>query len=237
MSFDGQFALDTMKQILVKGLPVSLQVLGWTLLISFPVGFLFGVLRFHRVKVLDQILVVIMSFFKGTPMIVLIFLFYDAMPGVLQTMSRNFNWGIDFFDINEMAYAVAVCCSFEIAISCEAFRSALMAIGPEQMEAARSVGMNSFQAYIHVIIPQTIVIALPNLGNDVINLFKGTSLIFYMGIQDIMGVAKANAGTSYRYVEAYFDVFIVYVVLCYVMQEVMRLIERKAGKFERTSQA
>lgn len=231
MSLDLNFAWETMKQILTKGLPVSLELLALTVVISFPLGFLCAIVRYKKVKVIDQIMMVIMSFFKGTPLIVLIFIFYDALPGVLNEMGTRFGWTINFFHINEMAYAVAVCCSFEIAICCETFRASLQAVGRDQMEAAHSVGMNSFQAYIHVIIPQAIVNALPNLGNEVVNLFKGTSLIFYMGIQDIMGVAKANAGTSYKYLEAYLDVFLIYVVLCYILQEVMLLLEKKAGKF------
>lgn len=230
--FDFSFAAETMKNILIKGLPVSLEILFFTVLISLPIGFLMGLIRFKKIRILSQALLVIMSFFRGTPLIVLIFIFYNALPSVLNQMGIKFGWSINFFDINIMAYAVAVCCSFEIAIYSEVFRSALSAVGPDQMEAAHSVGLNSFQAYTRIIIPQALVSAIPNIGNDVINLFKGTSLIFYMGIQDIMGVAKANAGTTYKYIEAYCDVFLVYVILCYLMQKAFVIIENKAKVYE-----
>ena len=128
---------------------------------------------------------------------------------------------------------MVICSTFTISTLSEVFRSALTAVNSNQLEAAHSVGLSSIQAYIHIIIPQALVSAIPNIANDVVGLFKGTSLIFYMGVQDIMGVAKANAGVSYAYVEAYVDVLIVYVVLCFVMQKLFDLLEHRLNVYAR----
>ena len=69
------------------------------------------------------------------------------------------------------------------------------------------------------------------MGNNIINLFKGTALVFYMGVADIMGVAKSAAGINYNYLEAYVDVFLVYVVICFVMQKLFEHLERRLGVY------
>ena len=235
--FDFEFAKNTMKLILTQGVPVSFYILFFTLLISLPLGFLVGLARFKRVPVLSQILGVLVSFFRGTPLIVLIFLIYSAFPDFVNNLVQNMGLDIPVYDIllgNIKMYAVGICSSFTTATLSEVFRSSLTAVNPNQLEAAHSVGLSTFQAYIHIIIPQALVSAIPNIANDVVGLFKGTSLIFYMGVQDIMGVAKTQAGPAYAYVEAYVDVLIVYVVICFAMQRLFALLEKRLNVYNRS---
>ena len=93
------------------------------------------------------------------------------------------------------------------------------------------MGLSTFQAYVHIIIPQALVSAIPNLGNNIINLFKGTALVFYMGVLDIMGTAKTLAGLNYNYLEAYVDVFVIYVVICFIMQKIFEYLEKRLNVY------
>ena len=229
--FDGKFALEAMGQIITKGLPVSALIVAATVLISMPLAFLLGLLRFKRVKGITQVSTVLISFFRGVPLVILIFILYSAMPDVLTKLGKLYGWGIDFYNINRIAYAVFICCLFTVAIMSEIFRSALAAVHANQLEAAHSVGLSTVEADVHIIIPQALVSAIPNLGNNIINLFKGTALVFYMGVADIMGVAKSAAGINYNYLEAYVDVFLVYVVICFVMQKLFEHLERRLGVY------
>lgn len=229
--FDGKFALEAMGQIITRGLPVSALIVAATVLISMPLAFLLGLLRFKRVKGITQVSTVLISFFRGVPLVILIFILYSAMPDVLTKLGKLYGWGIDFYNINRIAYAVFICCLFTVAIMSEIFRSALAAVHANQLEAAHSVGLSTVEAYVHIIIPQALVSAIPNLGNNIINLFKGTALVFYMGVADIMGVAKSAAGINYNYLEAYVDVFLVYVVICFVMQKLFEHLERRLGVY------
>ncbi len=231
MLFNFEFALDAMKQIIVDGLPVSIWIVFCTVLISMPLAFLIGLLRFRRVKVLTPIFSVLISFCRGVPLVILIFIFYSAMPDMLTKLGKLYGWGINFYDIDRISYAIFICCLFTIAIMSEIFRSALAAVHAGQLEAAYSVGLSAFQGYIHIIIPQALVSAIPNLGNNIINLFKGTALVFYMGVPDIMGVAKSSAGLNYNFLEAYVCVFFVYVITCFIMQKGFELLERKLNVY------
>lgn len=232
---DVDFMISTFWKIVTEGIPVSMFILIMTLLISLPLGFLVGLIRFKRVPVLTPIFTVLISFFRGTPLIVLIFLLYSAFPDMCAKFVKSMGWGINVYDVllgNIKMYAVFICSTFTTATLSEIFRSALIAVNPNQLEAAHSVGLSTFQGYIHIVIPQALVSAIPNIANDVVGLLKGTSLIFYMGVQDIMGVAKANAGVSYAYVEAYIDVLIVYVVLCFIVQKLFNLLERRMSIYQ-----
>ena len=232
---DTGFIISTFKDIILKGLPNTLIVLVGTLIISLPLGFLCGLATYKRVPVLSQILKVLISFFRGTPLMILIFLLYSALPDVVHKAVQNAGLDIDVYKImvgNVIVCAIFICSTFTIAQLSEVFRSALSAVNAGQLEACQTVGLNSLQSYIHVIIPQALVSAIPNIGNDVVGLIKGTSLMFYMGLADIMGVAKTAGGTGYRYVESYFDVLIVFVILCYIVQEFFVWLEKRMAVFQ-----
>lgn len=229
--FNGKFALEAMGTIITKGVPVSLLIVFLTVVISMPLAFLVGLMRYKRVKVITPVFTVLISFFRGVPLMVLIFLFYNALPNTLTVLGKRYGWGIDFYNINQIWFATFICCTFTIAIMSEIFRSALAAVNSNQLEAAHSVGLSTFQAYVHIIIPQALVSAIPNLGNNIINLFKGTALVFYMGVLDIMGTAKTLAGLNYNYLEAYVDVFVIYVVICFIMQKIFEYLEKRLNVY------
>ena len=132
--FDGKFALEAMGQIITKGLPVSALIVAATVLISMPLAFLLGLLRFKRVKGITQVSTVLISFFRGVPLVILIFILYSAMPDVLTKLGKLYGWGIDFYNINRIAYAVFICCLFTVAIMSEIFRSALAAVHANQQD-------------------------------------------------------------------------------------------------------
>lgn len=102
------------------------------------------------------------------------------------------------------------------------------------MEAAVSIGMTSWQAYRRIIIPQTLVSALPNLCSITVNLFKGTTLVFIMSIQDITAIAKTAAGRTYKYLEAYVVIFFVYLIFCFVIEKLFKIGENKLRVFKCT---
>jgi L-cystine transport system permease protein len=100
----------------------------------------------------------------------------------------------------------------------ELFRSSILAVDKSQHEAALACGLTPVQSYIHIIIPQALVTALPNLCNLVVALIKNTSLAFMMTVKDITAVARIEASYGYNYVEAYLDIFIIYIIVCALVQ-------------------
>ena len=143
-------------------------------------------------------------------------------------MGSSFNV---FDNVNPFWYAVIVFSLNTIALLAEVFRSALMSIDKGQLEAGVSIGLTEWQTYRHVIIPQALVVALPAVCNITVNLIKGTSLAFLMTVKDVLAIGKIAASYGYNYIEAYLDVFIVYIIVCTIVQIAYKLVEQRLRVF------
>ena len=209
----------------IQGIPVSLYVTFVSLLIAMPFSFLCAMARFKRIPLLSQVITVITSFLRGTPLVVQLFIVYSGFPSVLNILVKANGWNFDPFGINPYVYAFVVFSLNVLGTLTEVFRSSLAAVGKEQMEAALSVGLNSFQANCLIIIPQALVSAIPNICNEFLNLFKSTSLVYLMTIQDITGKVRLVAAAGYDYTEAYIVIAIVYFVLGFTMEKLFHRLE------------
>ena len=107
-----------------------------------------------------------------------------------------------------------------------------MTVDKGQYEAGQTVGLSKLQTYFRIIFPQAVVSAIPNICTLVVGLIKMTSLAFAMTVQDIMAIAKIEAGNSYNYIEAYLDVFIIYLVLCILVEAIFRKVEFNTKRYK-----
>ena len=92
----------------------------------------------------------------------------------------------------------------------EIIRGGLLSVNKGQMEAAVSIGLTRFQALRKIIFPQAFVVALPGLGNSFISMLKSTAMGFTIGVVELLAKAKIGSATSYRYLESYMAVGIIY---------------------------
>ena len=231
MRFDVAFAWRAFLAAL-EGIPVSLFLTFGSLLVAFPIGFAAALICFKKVRVLDKIVSVIVSFLRGTPIVVQIFIVYSGLPRVLNEIGELLHLSIDFYKMNLYVYGIWVFSMSLGAVLCEVFRSALSAVDKTQMEAAKSISLTSFQAYRLIILPQALVSAVPNICMATLNTFKATSLVYIMAIHDITGAARTIAGESYQYIEAYTVIFFVYIVLCFLMQKAAVLLENWLKRYK-----
>ena len=231
MELDLEFMQETFL-LVWQGAGVTLALTALSLLLAAPVAFYFAVLRVRGHRVGGMIARLYVSFVRGTPLILQILLLYSLLPSILNEIVRDLGLGINIFEaVDPFYYAVFIFTINTIALLTEAFRSALLAISKGQLEAGLASGMSAFQTYVHVILPQALVVALPSIANITVNLIKGTSLAFLMTVKDIMAVGKIAASYGYNYIEAYLDVFVVYLVLCTIIQLLFAAAERRVGAF------
>lgn len=125
-----------------------------------------------------------------------------------------------------MLFVLVVFTLYLAAYSSEIMRSSIEAVSKGEKEAAMSLGMTAFQSYCRVILPQALVLAIPPLINTVLSVLKGTSLIFNVGVVDIMRKADLLGGNSQRYLELFIDVAIIYGILVFVITQLGRAAER-----------
>lgn len=226
-----KFLFDTFFDVL-RGIPTTLFITFFTLLLSAPLAILVAIARKNKVPVLKTVLSVYISFIRGTPIIVQIFIIYNTVPSLLNIFFTAFDIPIKVFEVNPILYALIVFTLNSIATMSEVFRSALLTVNDGQYEAALCSGLTYFQAYTRIVIPQAMVSALPNLCSLSVDLIKMTSLAFAMTVQDVMAIAKIQASSGYNFVEAYLDVFFVYIVICITTEKVFKIVEKKLSRFK-----
>lgn len=214
----------------IQGVPVTLQIVLVALLISLPIGCLFALIRIYRIKGLEQIVKLYVSFVRGTPIIAQILIVYSAFPSLL-----NMIIGKAAFSINPIYYAYIVFTLNSIATLTEVFRSALQTVDKGQMEAGLMVGMQPRQTFWRIILPQALISALPNITNATLYLIKNSSLAFIMSVKDITAIAKTEAAFNYNFLEAYLVVWIYYLIICYSAEVIFYLLERYFSKFRRST--
>lgn len=215
----------------LSGIPTTLKLTFIPLAVSLPVGFFMALARIYNVKVVKQVVIVLVSFIRGTPIVLQILIIYSFLPSLFNVLAKQAGWGINVFDINPILYAYVVFFINTSAGMSEVLRSALLTVNKGQLEAAHSVGMSTFQAYRRIIIPQALVVALPNICNLTINQMKATSLAFLMTVKDITAIAKINASYGYNYIEAYLDIFLIYIIICGLAQWGFALVEKHVGSY------
>lgn len=219
---------------LIKSFPTILSYLDVTLLITFiatiigiAIGSVVAMIRIYQVKVLHQIAGVYISFMRGTPFLVQLFLCYFGLPELIQKLGYQ-----EIRNVPALFYVVVVFSLHVGAYSAEIMRSAILAVDKGQLEAAYSIGMGTVKAYIRIILPQAFGLAIPALGNTVISTLKGTSLVFNVGVIDMMRKADLMGAYSQRNLELYIDVAIIYVLLCLIFSKLSQVLEKRVYHFK-----
>lgn len=216
----------------LNGLPVTLGLSGVIFVLSIPIGFFLALVNIYNIPYLKKISQLYISFARGTPIILQILLVYSLIPSLLNHIFISFGWAIDIFSINPVFFAFLVFSFNTCALMTELIRSALLTVDKGQLEAALSSGLSLSQAYWRIILPQAFVAAIPNMGNAAVNLIKSSSLAFLMSVKDVTAIAKIEAAASYNYIESYLGVFMVYLVICGIIQIIFSLLEKRIGNYK-----
>lgn len=229
-----EFLIDTFF-VALSGVPITLLVTVVALAIAIPLGFLLALSRINEVPILNRLTKIYVSFVRGTPVIIQIFVLYSVIPIILNGVFEKYNINYEVYDVNPLWYAYIIFSFNTAATLVEVFRSALKTVNKGQLEAAYSVGLTSVQGYRRIIIPQMLVSALPNLCTATVNLIKATSLGYAISLQEITLKAKVAANLGYNYLEAYIDIFIVYLILCIAVEQLFKWWEKRLRRFKYVS--
>ena len=164
---------------------------------------------------------------RCTPSIVLLFIVYYGIPKIaLAAFGLNLNFS------SKIIYVIISLSLIYAATLAEVIRSAYLALGRAQYEAALSIGLTSWQAIRRVMLPQGIVVALPNLGNSLISLFKEGSLAFTIGLIDMMGAGNLIISRNYGAysLETYLALAIIYWALTIIIEQIFLRLEKHYGR-------
>ena len=209
------------------GVPVTLLIMAVSILLSFFPALFLALGQIYKVKGVRSFSVVYLAFIRATPQILLILFFYSLFPSLLISFFKSMGSHFNVFEINPIYYAFIIFSLMTTGSLAEILRSAILTVDKGQLEAAQAIGLTNRQAYIRIVFPQALRAALPNLCNLVINLVKGTSLVFVMTIKDITAIAKVEASYGYQYFESYLVIFILYIVICGLIQWGFNRLEKR----------
>lgn len=229
---DLNYMLESIPKI-AAGISVSLSIAGVAFVFGMLIGLGIALSKVYKIPVLQRICQVYVSFMRGTPLLVQIFLTYYGIPLVLRYLSDAYGWQLDVSRIPAI-YFMYVCFSLNVgAYLSETFRGAILSVNRGQIEAAQSLGMTEGQVLCRVIIPQALQVAIPNMGNTFISLLKDTSLAFAASVPEIMGQAKISAARTSNFFEAYIVAAGIYWIICIVFERIMAIAENHMRKHER----
>lgn len=229
MTFNIQFVRNTLPGVLAA-LPITLYLTFVPVLVGAVIGFFLALIRIRRIPVLSQLLSVYLSFFRSIPNLVILFVAYYGLPKLINVLFYGGVRTVTSKSIGSLAPCMLVLILHSSAFICEIVRGALASVDLRQLEAAHAIGMTKASAYLRIIIPQAIIVALPNYFNFVLGAFMGTSVVFLIGVQDIMSVAKIAAEDGYTFVEAYVMVGAIYVIFSTAFSLLFGWIERMAKR-------
>ncbi|MDG3086771.1 amino acid ABC transporter permease [Vibrio hannami] len=219
MGFDINYMLELMP-ILLKYLSTTMEMAILGLIFSTILAVIIANIRVFKIPVLDQLSQLYISFFRGTPLLVQLFLFYYGLPQIFPIFV-----GLDAFG----AAVIGLALHFA-AYMAETIRAAIIGIDRSQMEASLSIGMTTPQAMRRIILPQASRVALPSMMNYFIDMIKSTSLAFTFGVAEIMAKAQMEAASSFRFFEAFLAVALIYWVIVVLLTQVQNRVEVRLNK-------
>ena len=237
---------------IVPGLKVTLLASVVAFAIALVVGLIVGLGRISSNPITYNVATFYVEVVRGIPMIVIIIyvayvlvpLFVSAANGlgtlIIQTSWLSFLAGLgqslaalDIRNVDPLVRAVAGLAFGFGAYEAEVFRAGIQSIERGQMEAARSLGMNYFQAMRYVILPQAVRVILPPLGNDFIAMLKDSSLISVLAVRDLTQLGKLNRSRTFRTFETWNTVTYLYLSMTLLGSMGVKWLERKFKTGER----
>ena len=201
-------------------LPITLMLAIVSLILSIIGGLIIALILRAKIPVLKEIAIVYISFFRSIPSLVQLFLIYYGLPQLIPGMRV----------IDALTAAIIGLSIKNAAYLAEIFRAAITSVDKGQFEAAHSIGLSKTQTYIKIVLPQATRNAIPASGNIFIGLIKETSLVFTLGVTEIFAKSKLLSSASYKYLETFLAVAIVYWFITIIYTYLQSLLEKKLNK-------
>jgi polar amino acid transport system permease protein len=199
---------------LLEGTVVTLKLI----VASIPLGLILGILiavgRVYGNRLISSFCTIYTLFFRGTPLLVQIFILYYGLPSI----------GIFFSPFTAAVLGFILCSG---AYHSEYIRGAIQSIKSGQMMAAEALGMNKFKAILYIILPQALRRAIPGCSNEIIYLVKYSSLAYMVTCIELTGAGKIIASRYFEYTEVFIVVGAIYLLMVSVVTKALNRLEKK----------
>lgn len=202
---------------MLEGLKLVLIIFLFTLLISIPLGVLISFCRLSSLKYLNFLAKTYLLVFRGTPLLLqLIFIFY-GLP-LIGIVFDRFTVAMLAFSLNYSAYFA------------EIFRGGMQSMDKSQYEACLMLGLDKKLTFIKIILPQVFKTILSPISNEVITLIKDTSLVYILGLNDILRIAQINSNRTLSLIPL-IEVGSLYLILIFILSNIFKILEQKLSYY------
>ncbi len=205
---------------LLAGALITIQLAAISVVIGTVLGSLIGVVRLSKTPLLRWLARAYIDFFRGTPLLVQIFMIYFGIPAVIKELGLEFTF-------DRFVAAVVALSLNSAAYIAEIVRAGISSIDLGQTEAAESLGLDPRQTLRYIIFPQALRRMLPPLGNEFITLLKDTSLVAVIGFEELFRRGQLIVAANYRPFELYAIVALIYLALTLLSSQGFSYLERR----------
>jgi general L-amino acid transport system permease protein len=220
-------ALPTVATTAWGGLMITLLLAVGGIVLSFPIGVLLALGRRSSLPVVKVFSTVFIEAVRGVPLVTLLFMFSVMLTLFLPPEAR----------IDRLIRALTAMVLFSAAYTAENVRGGLQAIPEGQVEAAKAVGLNNFQITAFIVLPQALRLVIPAIVGQFISLFKDTTLVVIVGINDLLGIGNAILNLDPQFVRLQMEVYLfiaaIFWVFSYFMSYASLQLEKSLGVGER----
>ena len=224
--------LEFLPPVMVESFPkllsatlVTLKLLSMSLIFGLFFGLFFAVLRLGKSKILRKFSYGYSYVFRGTPLLVQIFIIYFGL-GQIEYLRTTIFW----VALKEPYWCAIIAFSLNTgAYTSEILRSAFQTIKPGFIEAGKSLGIPNKIIFYKIKIPIAIRQSLPAYGNEIILMLKGTSLASTVTLMDITGVAKYIISTTFQPIEVFILAGGIYLFMTFIIHNIIKFLEKKYG--------
>ncbi len=223
-----EFYSDAFFQML-GGVPLTLKLAATSIVFGAILALLFAMMRLSGVKVLDWIARLYVFVFRGTPLLVQIFIIYYGLSQ-FPVIRYSFVWPI----LREPYWCAIIALTLNnAAYASEIIRGGLLSVPHGQIEAAKACGMSSFTCFRRIVMPLAIRQALPGYGNEMISMIKATSLASIITLMEVTGIAAKLIAESYRAIEIFVIAGAIYLAINFVLTRVLMFAEYRLTPYLR----
>ena len=212
---------------LLRGSLVTISLVGGALALGLTLGIPMAVGQVYGNKYLSGVISLYVWFFRGLPVLVLLFLFYFGLFSLLGLNLPAFTAAILVLGLRSAAYQSQI------------FRGSIQSLGEGQMLAARSLGMKKSEAILYIILPQALRISIPGWSNEYAILLKDSAITYAVGVMEILTRANFIATRTYKPMPIFLTCAVIFIILTYGGVKILDLLENKVripGYGERRSE-
>jgi len=199
------------------GVGVTLTVVGGALAMGLAFGLVLAVAQVYGRTWLRRLAGVYVWFFRGIPLLVLLFLFYFGVLGALE------------IELTPFMVAVIVLGLISSAYQAQIFRGAILAVPEGQMKAARAIGMSDGRAIMLIVLPQALRLAIPGWSNEYTVIMKDSAVTYALGVAELMARTNHVASRTYQHFWLYLMVGFIYMLLTWLGTKALHILEERVA--------